>query len=252
VKVVDPCFNTKIVTSDISTMMSASILGYDELDLATELQSKWTWIDTVDNSISPSVCTNCCGPIVYEVTDTLFAAQDLVFLSGDHSKLVLQPLLKHDQGQAYIKQLYLVARMQNYPSVSVAYDAFSVQVLQCRPSIDASAVQASLSTKQIVWGQSAKQFNLSTALSKYVQTPPCQYAYTFTAKLGVWNAGLGVYELYGLPSWFVWNQASGTIEVEKCAVGSPRSSSDSDCLGTPTPGVYKVFISAALPGTAGP
>jgi len=59
-----------------------------------------------------------------------------------------------------------------------------------------------MTTKQIVWGQPYKQFDLTAALSQYVQQPPCEYDYSFAAKIGVWNDALGVFELYALPSWF--------------------------------------------------
>ena len=64
----DPCLNTQIVTSDITTVMAQPIFGYDELNLYVELQGQqWPWTDTVDVSVSDTIGTQMCGPLIYSI-----------------------------------------------------------------------------------------------------------------------------------------------------------------------------------------
>ena len=72
VGVEDPCLRTQIVPGDITTVMTAPIMGGDSLNLVTELGPAWPWSDTIDNDVPDTIATGVCGPLTYFVVTTTY------------------------------------------------------------------------------------------------------------------------------------------------------------------------------------
>lgn len=182
--------------------MNAPILGADSLNLNTELGQFWPWTDTVDAATDASVCINCCGPLVYQVTDQLFNPVNIVRLDGN--TLYFEPTLAHAPGGRFI-ELNLVAGLSRYPQVAIGYDPFRVQLRECEPVIDPSAVMTLIQDQVVSWGMPPVTYNAYSALTQYVQDPPCDYTFNFAAKISVTDPVTGIAELVDLPSWLIFD-----------------------------------------------
>lgn len=90
-------------------------------------------------------------------------------------------------------------------------------------------------------------YNAYSALTQYVQDPPCDYTFNFAAKISVTDPVTGIAELVDLPSWLIFDPNNLTFNMEKC--GSDLSVTDPDCSRTPVPGQYNIYIVAYLPET---
>jgi hypothetical protein len=127
------------MASEIETVMTEYILGYQELNLFDELGSQWPWTNTVDYDTPDSVGLELCGPLEYRITDSNGVETDMVRLSSDMSTLIYEPTLAHGPGGRNI-ELNLEARLAWYPQVDYGADTFRVILSDCKASIDSSRV----------------------------------------------------------------------------------------------------------------
>lgn len=134
----DPCLKATILASDLTTVMTQPILGYQELNLAEELGVQWPWTNTVDYDTPDSVGTDLCGPLVYQIVNSYGVKSDMVRVSADLSTLIYEPTLAHSPGGRTV-DLKLTARLANYPTVAAGEDSFRVFLQHCQAEIDSSA-----------------------------------------------------------------------------------------------------------------
>lgn len=101
----------------------------------------------------------------------------------------------------------------------------------------------SLSDQPVNWGASPVPYYVSTILTKYGQSPACEYLFNFEAFLLNPDPQDPV-QLLDLPPWFNFNPYTLVFGLEKC--GSNNSLNDADCIGSPFDATYVIVIKAAL------